>query len=102
VDDHVRGRGPRDGRRDHLVAGPDADREQREVQRGRTGRDREHILGLDVLGETPLELRGARPGRQPAGAQGLGDGLDLLVADRGRLEPEHGCSFLRRDFLHRP
>ena len=34
--------------------------------------------------------RRARPGRQPAGAQRLGDRRDLLVADRRRLEAEHG------------
>jgi hypothetical protein len=102
VNDHVRSRGPGDRSRDHLVARPDADREEREVERGSPGRDREHVLGLNVFGEAPLELGRPWTGRQPARAQGLGNGLDLLVTDRRRLEAEHGCSLVRRDFLHRP
>ena len=78
--------------------GPDADGEQREMERGGAGRDGEHVLGLDVLGEAPLELGRARAGRQPARAKRLRDGRDLLLADRGRLESEHGGSSFRRDF----
>ncbi len=82
--------------------GLDADREQRKVQRGGPGGHGEHVLGLDVLREPPLELGRARPGRQPAGAQRLGNRVDLLLTDRRRLEAEHRFSSLRRDFLHRP
>ena len=38
VDDDVRRRRPRDRGRDHLVAGPDAERDEREVHRGRARR----------------------------------------------------------------
>ena len=38
--------------------------------------------------EALLELGRLRAGRQPAGADRLGDGRDLLLADRGRLERE--------------
>ena len=89
VDDHVRGRGPRDRARDHLVARLDADGEEREMERGGAGGDGEHVLGLDELGEAPLELGRLRPGGQPAGAQRLRDRGDLLLADRRRLEAEH-------------
>ena len=71
--------------------GPDAERDEREVHRGRARGDGEHVLRPDVLGEAPLELLGARAGRQPAGADRVGDGGDLLVADRGRLEAEEGA-----------
>ena len=49
---------------------------------------REHVLRLEVLAHPRLELGRARAGRQPAGAERLGDGLDLLLADRRRLERE--------------
>jgi hypothetical protein len=90
MDDHVRRRGPGDRRRDHLVAGADAERDEGEVHRGGPGRERDHVLRLEVLGHAPLELGRARAGRQPARAEGLGDGLDLLLADRRRLEAEWG------------
>ena len=53
-------------------------------------------LAPDVLGEAALELGGARPGGQPARADRVGDGGDLLVADRGRLETEEGLSSRRQ------
>ena len=80
------------GARDHLVAGPDAEREQREVHRGGARGDGEHVLGLEVRGHALLEQRGPRAGRQPAGAERLGDGGDLLLPDRGRLEAEPGAT----------
>ena len=90
--DHVRRRGPGDRARDHLVARADADREQRQVERRRARGDGEDVLGLEVGGHPLLEQRGPRPGRQPARAQGLGDGGDLLLPDRGRLEAEPGAT----------
>ena len=86
--DDVRGRGPRDRRRDHLVARADVERDESEVHRGGARVERQHVLDLEVLGQALLEQRGARPGREPARAEGLRDGGDLLVADRGRLEAE--------------
>ena len=77
------------GRRDHLVAGPDAEREQREVQRGGARGDGEHVLAPEVAPPNALlELGRLRAGRQPARADRLGDRLDLLLADGGRLEAE--------------
>ena len=46
-----------------------------------------------------LELGRARPGRQPARAERLRDGSDLLLADRGRLEAEEGLATSRRQLL---
>ena len=59
VHDHVRGRRPGDRRRDHLVARPDAERDEREVHRGGAGGDREHVLGL--AGTRPSAPRAAPP-----------------------------------------
>ena len=53
---------------------------------------REHVLGLEVGGHPLLEQRRPRPGREPARAQRLGDGRDLLLPDRGRLEAERGAT----------
>ena len=88
VDDHVGGRGPRDRRRDHLVAGLDPERDERQVHRRRARCHREDVLRLQVLGHPLLEQRRLGAGRQPAGAEGLGDRLDLLLADRRRLEAQ--------------
>src|SRR5262249_24116096 len=79
-------------RRDHLVARPDAEGDEREVERGGAGRDGEHVLRLQVKAHARLELGGARPGRQPARPQRVGDGLDLLLADRRRLEREESVA----------
>ena len=59
--DHVRRRGPGDRARDHLVARADAERKQRQVERGRARGDGEHVLGLEVGGHALLEQRGPRP-----------------------------------------
>jgi hypothetical protein len=57
VDDHVRGRGPRDRRRDHLVARPDAERLEGEVERSGAGAYPDAVTRLAVRGELLLELR---------------------------------------------
>ena len=62
------------------------------MERRRARGDGEHVLGLEVGGHPLLEQRGARPGRQPARPQGLDDGGDLLLPDRGRLEAEPGAT----------
>ena len=90
VDDDVRRRGPRDRRRDHLVARPDAKRQQRQVHRGGARGDRHRVLRARVFGESPLQLGRPRPGGQPARAQRLRDRCDLLLPERGRLEAEEG------------
>jgi hypothetical protein len=86
--DDVRGRRPGDRRRHDLVAGPDPEGDQGEVHRRRPGGEGDDVLGLEVLGHPLLQQGGARSGRQPAGADRLGDGLDLLLADGGRLEAQ--------------
>ena len=53
----------------------------------------------DVAGEPPLELLGPRAGRQPARADRLGHGGDLLFPDGGRLEAEEGLA-TGSDALH--
>ena len=88
VDDHVRGRRPGDRRRDHLVSLADPERDEREVHRRGAGGDGEHVLRVEVLGHPLLEQRRAGPRRQPARPERVRDGLDLLLADRGRLEAE--------------
>ena len=90
--DHVRRRRPGDRRGDHLVAGADAEREQREVHRRRARGDGEDVLGLEVRGEALLEQGGAGAGRQPARAERLRDGGDLLLPHRRRLEAERGST----------
>jgi hypothetical protein len=89
VHDHVRRRRPCDRRRDHLVAGADLERDEREVQRRSSRSKREHVLRFDVVRHSAFELGGARSARQPAGAERLRNGGDLLVADRRRLKAEH-------------
>ena len=46
--------------------GPDAERDEREVQCGGARRDGEDVLRLEVLAHPRLELGGARPRREPA------------------------------------
>jgi hypothetical protein len=96
----VRRRGPRDRRRDHLVAGPDAQREEREMQRGRPRGDGEDMRGLQVLGEACLELGRARAGGEPARPERFGDRLDLLVPDGRRLKSERPGATCGRSLLH--
>ena len=90
--DHVRGRGPGDRRRDHLVAGADAEREEREVHRAVPEATASTCCASRYVGDALLEQRRSRAGRQPAGAERLRDRRDLLLADRGRLEAELGLA----------
>ena len=59
-------------------------------------RDGEHVLRLEVVAHPSLELGRPRAGRQPAGAEGRRDGVDLGLGDRRRLEPEEIQSLRRR------
>ena len=90
--DDVCGRGPRDRARDHLVARPDTDREQRQVQGRRARCDGEDVLCVEIRRHPLLEQRRPRPRRQPTRSERLGDGRDLLLPDRGRLEAEPGAT----------
>jgi hypothetical protein len=82
---------------DHFVARAQAERHEREVQRRRARRDRDGVLRPDVGRERRLELRHARPLRQPPGAQHRRDRSLLLDADE-RLGDWDGLAhqFLRR------
>ncbi len=84
--------------------GPTPSATSARCMRGGAGGDGEHVLRLEVLGHPLLEQRGAGPGRQPARAERLGDGLDLLLADRRRLEAELAVSrvVIRRRSVLRP
>ena len=66
VDDHVRGRRPRDRRRDHLVARADAERDEREVQRRGAARERERVPRARG---TRRSAARARPSRGPVVSQ---------------------------------
>ena len=79
------------GRRDDLVAGPDAHRLEPQVQRRRRGVDRHRLdLTAEVRRELVLELFCLGAGRQPARAQGVQDLRDLLLADLGESEGQEG------------
>ena len=95
LDDHVRGRRPGQRGRQHLVAGADPERDERQVHRGRAGRDRERMLDAAVGGELLLELRRERSGREPAGLERVQHVRALLVAERGRSEAERRCAGAR-------
>ena len=99
VDDHVRGRRPGDRAGDHLVAGPDAERDEREVEAAVHDETASTWLRLEVVAHPRLELGGARPCRQPTRAEGRRNGVDLLLGDRRWLEREKGRSF-RRELRH--
>ena len=70
----------------HAVARPDADRLEREVQAGRRRVHGERMLRADARGEFRLEAPRHGPGRDPAGAQALGDRGNLFFANRGLRE----------------
>ena len=71
----VGGRDERERRHDDLVAGPDAEQVQRQVQGGRARRDRDAVRGADAVGEARLELGDPRPLGDPPGAHGVRGGL---------------------------
>ena len=83
-----RGRGIGVGRRDHLVAGTDAQDAEREFQRGGRRIEAHDIargkpaIGGDVL----FEKLGPRPGGDPAGTQRLDDFIYLRIGDIRRRE----------------
>ena len=92
VTDHF-GRGrEREGRGYNLVAGPDAKREQREMQRARAVRDRQRVTRADVGGEFFLEALGLGAGGDPSRAQAVEHLALLGGTDRGAM---------KRDLSHR-
>ncbi len=94
--DDVRGRRERVRRDDHLVAGPDPEREHREVERCGPGRDRHRVRHLAGLRERLLELGDLRPHRQVAALEHLRDRARLLDADVGSRQPDRLVSHAGR------
>ena len=80
VADGVGGGDERVADRDHLVAGPDAEGEQGQVQRRRAARDGAGVRRADVRGELLLEGRDLRPLRDPAGEDRPAGRRGLLLA----------------------
>ena len=86
--DGVRGRGEGVGGDDHLVAGADAEREQREMDRGGSRRHADGLGRPDCPRERALERLDPRPHRQLAAGEHLRDGGELGIADVGPGEPD--------------
>ena len=81
VRDRVRG-GHEVERREHdLVSRADTGREQREVKRSRSVRDRQGELDADELGELALELLDLRPHAPPAGLDDVVHSRPQLIVD---------------------
>jgi hypothetical protein len=81
--------------RDHLVARPDADGLQRQVQAGGGGVDGDGLQATtQVVGKFLLEGLGLRPGRHPARAQRARHGIDLGLPDVGAGEGRKSCGFM--------
>jgi hypothetical protein len=78
VDHRRRGGCERERGNDHLVAGTDAGGQVGEVKRGCAARHGHGVARPEMLGEGLLESRGARPHREPATAQRLGDRVQIL------------------------
>src|SRR5581483_7543137 len=98
--DRVAGRGPRDRRRQDLVAGLQ-DGGEDEVERRRARREGEGVLRAGVGRDLLLELGRLRAGGDPAGAEDARDGLDLLLADRRLGEGERRGALPGRERLGR-
>ena len=67
VQNRVRRGGKRQRRGNHLVAGADPLRQQRQMQRRRAGIDRDAVLRADIFRKLLLKLHRARALRPPAG-----------------------------------
>jgi hypothetical protein len=76
-----------EGRRDHLVTGADTRRQQAEMQCGGAGIGRQDVAAVEAekACDAFLEGQGDRAHPEPAGMQGVDDGLDRVHADH-RLE----------------
>ena len=80
--DHVCGRAERRRRNDDLVAGADTQSVQRDVQTGGARIDGYRMCRFGVVGKVGLEPLHLRSHGDPAGAQGVDDFRNLLLADR--------------------
>ena len=87
------GRGrERERRGDDLVAGPDAEREQRQMQRARAMRNRQRVARADIGREFFFEALGLGAGGDPSGAQAVEHLVLFRGTDRGAM---------KRDLSHR-
>src|SRR6266851_2100810 len=93
VTDYLRRRRECERRRDHLVALPDPQREQREMKCAGAMRDRERIACADVRREFALEAFHFWPCRNPSGSQRVEDFAFLVESDRGPMKGDltHLC-----------
>ncbi len=82
--------GRREGvRRDeHLVARLEVERQHRQVERRRAGRDRDRVAHLAARCQQPLELLDQRPHGQGAAFDHRGERVELLGPDVGTSEAD--------------
>ena len=100
VGDDVGGGAKGQCRNDHLVARPDAQRRQRNLQRRRAGADGDGVADPHIAGELSFESFDFGAGRQPAGSQRVDDLLDLLLADLREAEGQEGRPARRGNCAH--
>ena len=80
--DRLCGRVERERRADHLVAGPDPERVERDHERVRAVRDADRVLDSEVRGGLFLEGLDVRAEDEPARVENVGDSLLQLVQQR--------------------
>src|SRR5438105_5585708 len=90
--DDVRGGGERVGGDEHLVARPEPQGQDGEVQRSRSGRDDERVLDGAGRREPSLELGHLRAHRELTALEHRGDLGRLLGAHVGAREPDHASA----------
>jgi len=88
VADGVRRRDEGHARDDDFVPGPDAERDQREVEPGGAGGDRQRVRDVEVAPELLLQAGDARAGADPAALEDRADLVHLLLADVRGAEDE--------------
>ena len=89
--DDVRGRAEGHRRHDHLVAGTDAERRQRDVQAGRARVQRHQRRRAEILLQLALEAPRLWTLRDPIAAQRIEDLFTLGVTERGRRKRKKGA-----------
>jgi hypothetical protein len=93
VEDRVRGGHEVERRKHDFVPGPALDREQRQVQRGRSVSDGDRVPGPGELGECLLESIHAGAHRPPARGHGFARRLHELVVDDGVRQGDPPAGF---------
>src|SRR5262245_50673422 len=89
VSDGVRGGDEAQRRNYHLIARPDAENEQRHVQRGSAATTSHRVLSPDILRDSALEFRHARPLSEPTAFNDLPDAFYFLGAHYGSGNWDH-------------